>query len=1074
MQLYVIDGRPISSGAVTHETTILTKIGDVIHTITFDVTHLGKDPFVLGINWLRRYNPSIDWRKSTISFPLPVKSLPVVRSDTIEPVYDSVYDPSAVSANAAVDSVSPSSVPSLEIDDLRRDSVKPSSSANIFANISSDDSVKPSVVKTLRCDSVPTNISWIDNRGFQHATKLRGAVVGAVRYQATTARSACATYDTPATFGDDVVPDSEEYIAELRNIVPCEYHDLLAAFSKHRADTLPPHRAYDLTIDTEEGKQPPFGPIYSLSEVELKALREWLDENLSKGFIRASQSPAGSPILFVKKKDGSLRLCVDYRALNNITIKNRYPLPLIPEALDRLRSGKIFTKLDLRGAYNLVRIKEGHEWKTAFRTRYGHYECTVMPFGLTNAPATFQHFMNDVLRDMLDNIVLVYLDDILIFSDTVAEHPNHVRKVLRRLIDNGLYIKAEKCQFSVTSTEFLGFIVSPEGVSMADDVVSAIMEWPEPTKIRDIQQFLGFGNFVGADILRHFQPDLGTIIETDSSDYAISAILSQYHGKVLRPVAFMSRKMNPAERNYEIHDKELLAIVAAVKLWRHYLEGLRAPFVIYTDHQALQYFATSKTLTRRQARWSEIINHHKYKVKYIPGKQNGKPDALSRRPDLAEGGRASCEEPIQLLRPLEISATRSQTSEAVSQIKLYLRRDPTTTDIIEQLENRDDAPPENLEDYELKDNILYFKSLVYIPDYEPLKVTLLQQAHDAKESGHPGVEKTVELLTRDVWFPRLRQFVKEYIQSCDACQRNKSSRHKPYGFLEPLPIPTAPWKSLSMDHITCLPLSKGYDRLLVVVDRLTKQAHFIPAKETDTCTDLANQFLQNIFRLHGLPDDIVSDRGHLFKAAWWRTFLDMLSVKPNISTAFHPETDGQTERVNQTVQQHLRIFCDYLQDDWVDLLPLAEFAHNSTYHSAIGTTPFYANTGAHPKMSITLKECNIPNTEERLRRIEEAQAFAKANILAAQEKYSYYANRRRLQSPQFEPGDKVWLLRRNIRTMRPCDKLDARKLGPFVVDSKIGSVAYKLLLPDSMKIHPVFHVSLLERYYENQLASRDV
>lgn len=491
----------------------------------------------------------------------------------------------------------------------------------------------------------------------------------------------CANLQDPETFPAHL-PDSAEYKEKLHSLVPKAYHGHLSAFSKQKADTLPPHRPYDLSIELEDGKAPPYGPLYSLSETELKALSEWLEENLSKGFIRASQSPAGAPILFVKKKDGSLRLCVDYRALNNITVKNRYPLPLIPEALDRLRSARIFTKLDLRGAYNLVRVQEGDEWKTASRTRYGHFECLVMPFGLTNAPAVFQHFMNDVFRDLLDITVLVYLDDILIYSNTSEQDEQHVKQVLARLAKHGLYAKAEKCEFSVTKTEFLGFLISADGVSMAQNKVDAVTSWPTPRKLRELQQFLGFANFyrrfihgysrviapmtrllkkaavfawdgkasesfeavklafTTAGFLRHFDPTKTTVIETDASDYAISGILSQYHDKLLVPVAFMSRKMNDAERNYEIHDKELLAIVETIKVWRHYLEGCSTPFTILTDHQALQYFQTSKTLTRRQARWSEVINHHKYLIKYRPGTQAGKPDALSRRPDFAEGGKS--------------------------------------------------------------------------------------------------------------------------------------------------------------------------------------------------------------------------------------------------------------------------------------------------------------------------------------------------------------------------------------------------------------------------------------------------
>ncbi|EAL22396.1 hypothetical protein CNBB2750 [Cryptococcus deneoformans B-3501A] len=249
------------------------------------------------------------------------------------------------------------------------------------------------------------------------------------------------------------------------------------------------------TYPSEEGKNPPFGPIYNLSETELEALREYLDENLKKGFIRPSESPAGAPILFVKKKDGSLRMCVDYRGINKITIKNRYPLPLIAELLDRLKSAKVFTKIDLRGAYNLLRIKAGEEWKTAFRTCYGHFEYLVMPFGLTNAPASFQHLMNHNFHDLLDIFVIIYLDNILIYSPDLETHQSHVIQVLDRLRQTQLYAKASKCEFHQTSVEFLGFVVSDQGLSMDTKKVKSITEWPTPRNLRDTQSFLGFCNF---------------------------------------------------------------------------------------------------------------------------------------------------------------------------------------------------------------------------------------------------------------------------------------------------------------------------------------------------------------------------------------------------------------------------------------------------------------------------------------------------------------------------------------------------------------------------------------------------
>lgn len=1044
----MIDGRPISSGEVTHSVTLFTNVGERRHTIEYDVTKLGSYPVVLGTPWLRHHNPSIDWRKNSVDLKhdtCPVKGLPLV-------------------------------------------------------------------------PDIPS-IAWLDSDGFSAAVSLPDSIFGTLSYHTPTAPMQCfsATSETPF---DTSVPDPPDYVSTLEETVPSCYHDLLAAFSKTRADTLPPHRPYDLSIDLEPGKSPPFGPLYSLSEVELKALREWLDDNLSKGFIRASQSPAGAPILFVKKKDGSLRLCVDYRALNNMTIKNRYPLPLIPEALDRLRSAKVYTKLDLRGAYNLVRVKEGDEWKTAFRTRYGHFECVVMPFGLTNAPAVFQHFMNDVFRDLLDHTVLIYLDDILIFSDSEATHKGDVRRVLERLIKHGLYAKAEKCEFSVPETEFLGFIISKNGVSMSSTKVDAITAWPTPTKVRDIQQFLGFANFYrrfikgysrvilpltrlltknstfqwdakaeeafnnikqafqGADILTHFDPNLETIIETDASDFAISAILSQYHDKLLRPVAFMSRKMIPAELNYEIHDKELLAVVSAIKLWRHYLEGLDKPFTILSDHQALEYFSTAKTLTRRQARWSEIVNHHKYKIKYRSGDKAGKPDALSRRPDFAAGGKASEAEPQTLIRPLSISATYSPSSDVIAKVKTYLRHDPALEDILHALDNpdedRDDALQATMDHITRRNDLIYYDDLLYIPDYEPLKVQLLSQSHDAKEVGHPGQAKTIEILQRNFYWPRMRAFVNDYVKSCDACQRSKPAHHKKYGLLNPLPVPKGPWKSLSMDHITDLPLSSGYDGILVIADRLTKQAHFVRAKKTDNSRNLANQFIENVWKLHGIPDDIVSDRGSTFTSAWWKSFLEISGTKPNYSTAFHPETDGQTERIHQTLERHLRIFCDHLQGNWASLLPFAEHAYNSTHHSSIGMTPFYANYGYNPRLSVDIHDVSVPAARNRLEHLSQVHETCKQNIKQALEKHSFWANKKRKDAPEFKVGDRVWLLRRNIKTTRPSDKLDYKRLGPFPVTECIGTSAFRLRLPASMKIHPVFHVSLLEEYHPNQLPSRDV
>ena len=394
-----------------------------------------------------------------------------------------------------------------------------------------------------------------------------------------------------------------------------------------------------------DGKTPPFGPLYAMSRNELQALKAWLEKNLKKGFIRPSSSAAASPVLFVKKADGSLRFCVDYRGLNNISVKDRYPLPLTKESLNNLKGMKYFTKIDIISAFNNIRIKEGQEYLTAFRTRFGLYESLVMPFGMTGAPATFQRFINDTLREHLDVFCTAYLDDILIYSRTREEHLSHVRKVLTALRRASLFGKIQKYEFFKEETTFLGVIVGRYSIRMDPKKVQTIRDWKTPTCLTDVQAFIGFGNFyrrfvrdfskiiapmvnltrkdvkfqwdlhceesfnrlkeafTSAPILAPFDWEKEIILETDASDYVSAGVLSQYgDDSILRPVAFFSKKHSMTECNYEIYDKELLAIVRCFEEWRPELEGTSSPIKVITDHRNLEYFTTTKLLNRRQAR----------------------------------------------------------------------------------------------------------------------------------------------------------------------------------------------------------------------------------------------------------------------------------------------------------------------------------------------------------------------------------------------------------------------------------------------------------------------------------------
>ncbi|SPC65346.1 uncharacterized protein UHOD_11060 [Ustilago sp. UG-2017b] len=902
------------------------------------------------------------------------------------------------------------------------------------------------------------------------------------------------------------------YDTGLSDIIPPEYHQYLDVFSRVRADKLLPHRTYDHHIPLEEGKSPPFGPIYSLSEHELKTLRGYLEENLAKGFVSPSDSPAASPILFVKKKDGSLRLCVDYRGLNQITIRNRYPLPLIDELLDRLREARFFTHIDLRGAYNLLCIAKGDEWKTAFRTRYGLFQYNVMPFGLTNAPASFQHLMNDTFKDMLDRSLIIYLDDLLIYSSTLKQHQGHVSAVLARLRQAGLYAKAEKCQFSTSQTEFLGFVVSDQGVSMDPSKTEVITNWPVPKSVHDVQVFLGFCNFYrkfipqysrtaypltqllrkeaqsapfawnneaqhafeqlrsafGTDtILHHFDPTRPIIVETDASDFAVAAVLSQSFDQGTRhPIAFFSKKLDLAQLNYPIFDKEMFAIVAAFKHWRQYLEGAKFQVQVLTDHRSLEYFTTTKQLNHRQARWSELLADFDFVIQYRPGAQAGLPDTLTRRSDMRpmDKGPSLMQEHNPnnfqaLLKPhqLRLAATGILTvkSDITDKIRDALSSDSWTSALLEQAHLG--SPPLGFAINSM--NLLTYRDSVCVPDVDNLRLLIVQDRHNSPSVGHPGRRKTLSLVRRSFFWPGMSKFVHTFVGSCETCRHIKAVRHKPYGHLKSLPVPPHPWSSISMDLIEQLPPSSDFTAILVVVDCLTKMATFVPTTNTLDAPELAKLFLRHVYSKHGLPTSIVSDRGSEFTSHFWRSLSALLGIENHFSSAYHPQSDGQTERVNQVLEQNLRGYSNHLQTNWSDLLPLAEFSYNNAEHASTQLTLFFANYGYHPRFSFDNTDpaspALFPATRLYTDQLEQLHEYVCGELDKANSQSAGQFDKRRLPSPQFQPGNRVWLSADNIRSLRPTKKLDYRRLGPFPISEVISSHAYRLQLPPSMKIHNV-------------------
>ena len=977
--------------------------------------------------------------------------------------------------------------------------------------------------------------------------------------------------------------------------IPDQVKEYSEQFDDKMAGVLPEQKGSHHAIDLVEGQEPPFMALYNLSQKELAELRRYIEDALAKGWIKHSVSPAGAPILFVPKKDGGLRLCVDYRGLNAMTIKNRHPLPLITETLDRLSGAKRFTKLDLKDAYHRIRIKAGDEWKTAFRTRYGHFEYQVMPFGLANAPATFQAYINKALRGLIDVTCVVYLDDILIYSSDPAEHWRHVRQVLQRLKEFQLYVNLKKCAFATTEVEFLGFIVSTKGVRMDEERIRTIKEWPRPTTYRELQVFLGFVNFyrrfiyqysriagpltgllkgskagkksgpfewpesaelayrhlrdifVSTPLLIHYDPKKKIRVETDASNFAVAGILSQQdEDGNWRPVALMSRKMIPAEQNYETHDQELLAIVQAFKSWRHYLEGSAETIEVWSDHNNLRGFMKQKELNARQARWALALAAFDFEIFHRSGKTNPA-DGPSRRPDyegvspnkttllptlqnklalsttgnlsipLAQSGRESSYVGDSLPSVLTPDAAAVLDGTPPPSIREQLlislapmfqlagvaviipRRDVralpeepyeqpmrSMKSLVQELQANDTWTKELLAKESAlphrrrhskawsvdSEGLVRHNGRLYVPGDEAVREELISRHHDDPLAGHFGSDKTSDLLLRKYYWTGCAKQAGEYVKTCDICQRTKAPRHKPYGELASLPVAKDPWKEITMDFITGLPPSKRggvvYDSIFVVVDRCTKMAKYIPTTVKCGSAELAEIFFSKIVLQYGIPRGIVSDRGPVFTSAFWSSVCFHCKIKRRLSTAFHPQTDGLTERQNQVLEHYLRTFADDEQAQWANHLPLAEFAYNNARHSSTGESPFFLMYGYHPEIHYEVEDNSavegVPEAKDRVRRLNEmrnscAQRLEHAGALQAK----YYNRKHKPMS--YAVGDLVLLSTKNLKQKRPSKKLSHKFAGPFRIEDKVGAQAYRLTLPNTYRIHNTFHVSLLEKYH---------
>ncbi|GJP56271.1 hypothetical protein CLOM_g15346, partial [Closterium sp. NIES-68] len=695
----------------------------------------------------------------------------------------------------------------------------------------------------------------------------------------------------------------KELLKEFQDILP---DDL--------PNELPPYRTHQHEIVEEPGSKPTFRAPYRLSPTELTDMKKQIEYLLAKGLIRPSTSPYGAPVLFTPKPDGSLRMCIDYRALNKQTIKNKYPIPRIDDLLDQLRGAMVFSKLDLRSGYWQIRMADNSIHKTAFRTRYGSYEYLVMPFGLTNAPATFQAEMNHILRPLLDECVVVYLDDILIYSRDMKQHVEHLRRVFEILRRERFYVKLSKSEFALEKVQFLGHMVSAQGVHVDPKKVEAVRTWKTPENVKELQQFLGFANYynrfvpqyaklaapltnllkkntpykwetkhqeaveqlkqavTSAPVLILPDPERDYVIEADASDQAVGAVLMQDQGNGLQPIAYLSKKLHGAELNYPIHDKEALAIIIAFKAWRCYLEGRRT--TVYTDHCSLKYLKTQPNLSRRQVRWIDFLEtHFHYDIVYKPGHKN-KADALSRPAHVAA---IQVEGMNPLLKGLFTHGYAIDPEISLAEKRHLLQWDS-------DIAYRKGSPK------------------IWVPNYPPLRQLLLEEYHDVLYAGHFGSNKTLTGIAKHYYWPHMADDVQKFVTSCDTCQRMKSSKQKKAGLLQPLPVPEQPWQVVSLDFITGLPpTSSSHDAILVVIHKFSKMGHFIPTHTTARTEETAQLFVRHIISQHGIPTTLISDRDPKFTSKFWKELMSLLGTKLAMSSAYHPQTDGQTERLNQIV-----------------------------------------------------------------------------------------------------------------------------------------------------------------------------
>lgn len=879
----------------------------------------------------------------------------------------------------------------------------------------------------------------------------------------------------------------------------------------------PPLHAAELNgfyhaINLKPGRLPARRARYRVLQAKAAEIASQVQGYLDVGFIVPSKSEFALPIVLVGKKDGTGRMCVDYRQLNDCTIKDLFPLPLMDDLLQAVGNCQYFSSLDLTQGYHQIAVKPEDRHKTAFVTSAGLFEWKVMPFGLCNAPATFQRVMNGILQPFLNKFVLVYLDDILIYSRSEEEHGRHVHQVFEVLQKHRLIAKKKKCSFFRKKLVFLGHTIANNSITPADDKLRAIKEWPVPTTVKEVQSFVGFAGFyrkfvknflaiarplyrfacgdekwglaqatafdslraalLKSPVLIPPQAELPYVVTTDASDYALGAVIEQVKGsKVLGVVAYFSLQFKGAELNYPVREKEMLAVVRTLEKFRYLLQGQKV--TIRTDHESLIHLLKSaKEPHRRMIRWLDFLAEFDLEIEYIKGATN-RADALSRV-------HAIC---------TTVATNFSLGTDFGQEIKDAYAADEFFQQVYAVLVGNLPRPKlmaQFCKKFYLQDGLLYMAHnwtntapRLCIPTFA-LQKRVVEGYHSSDWSKHPGIHATLLAVSEHFYWNNMHLTVKRLIGACLVCQTSKPSNHLTYGLLQPMPIPEGRWTLVSMDFLSISPPSEGFDSIFVIVDRFTKRAHMVANHKEDTAQTVARLFIENVVRLHGMPSSIVSDRDSRFTSTFWRELMSALGTELKLSTPHHAQTDGQTERVNRSIIQLLRVTTkDHAE--WSRWLPMIEFAYNNHTHSSTGMTPFYADLGQDvvppdidSRVAYSVASARIPRTaligSDLATELKAIQIRVRDALVFAQRRQERNHNRRR-QVLELQVGDQVLVHRDANVYGSTFPKLRPLYFGPYYVSKVESDNVVELDLGMSPAYSRRHNVKHLKKFNEDELLS---